>query len=44
MMLTIPAASRSLPPHPAPHETEDLNDQLRYAVILLEDCLMVSEG
>jgi hypothetical protein len=32
------------PPPPAPPDTEELSDQLRYAVVLFEDCLLVSEG
>jgi hypothetical protein len=29
---------------PAPQGTEDLTDQLRYGIVLFEDCLLVSEG
>ena len=32
------------PPPPAPPDTEDLSQQLRYAVVLFEDCMLVSEG
>ena len=32
------------PPPPAPPDTEDLSDQLRYAIQVFEDCVTVDEG